>query len=115
VYQTSERLSSHLPCILSSLLSCPLLRLTTCVSYRLSPAEVKYSTGEHELLAIVHALTVWLCYLEGAETFRVVTDHKLTISHLKAITDLDTLPTFSRRQTRWPESFSRESDYIRAA
>ena len=66
----------------------------------LTPAEVNYPTGEQELLAVVHALTVWRCYLEGAQTVRVVTDHK-------AITYLDTLPTLSRRQTRWAEFLSR--------
>ena len=66
----------------------------------LTPAEVNYATGEQELLAVVHALTVWRCYLEGAPEFRVVTDHK-------AITYLDSLPTLSRRQTRWAEFLSR--------
>jgi hypothetical protein len=69
-------------------------------SRRLTPAEVNYPTGEQELLAVVHALTVWRCYLEGAPEFRVVTDHK-------AITYLDSLPTLSRRQTRWAEFLSR--------
>jgi hypothetical protein len=69
-------------------------------SRRLTPAEVNYPTGEQELLAVVHALTVWRCYLEGASTFRVVTDHK-------AITYLDTLAQLSRRQTRWAEFLSR--------
>lgn len=69
-------------------------------SRRLTPAEVNYPTGEQELLAVVHALTVWRCYLEGAPEFRVVTDHK-------AITYLDSLPQLSRRQTRWAEFLSR--------
>jgi RNase H-like domain found in reverse transcriptase len=49
---------------------------------------------------VVHALTVWRCYLEGTPEFRVVTDHK-------AITYLDNLPTLRRRQTRWAEFVSR--------
>jgi hypothetical protein len=69
-------------------------------SRRLIPAEVNYPTGEQELLAVVHALTVWRCYLEGALEFHVVTDHK-------AITYLDSLPQLSRRQTRWAEYLSR--------
>lgn len=69
-------------------------------SRRLTPAEVNYATGEQELLAVVHALTVWRCYLEGSPEFRVVTDHK-------AITYMDSLPTLSRRQTRWAEFLSR--------
>jgi transposase InsO family protein len=69
-------------------------------SRRLTPAEVNYPTGEQELLAVVHALTVWRCYLEGGLEFRVVTDHK-------AITYLDTIAQLSRRQTRWAEFLSR--------
>jgi transposase InsO family protein len=69
-------------------------------SRRLTPAEMNYPTGEQELLAVVHALTVWRCYLEGGLEFRVVTDHK-------AITYLDTVAQLSRRQTRWAEFLSR--------
>jgi transposase InsO family protein len=69
-------------------------------SRRLTPAEINYPTGEQELLAVVHALTVWRCYLEGGPAFRVVTDHK-------AITYLDTVAQLSRRQTRWAEFLSR--------
>ena len=29
------------------------------------PAEKNYGVGEQELLAVVHALAVWRCYLEG--------------------------------------------------
>ena len=39
------------------------------------PAESSYAIGEQELLAVVHTLCVWLCYLEGAPKFEVVTDH----------------------------------------
>ena len=39
------------------------------------PAEVNYTVGEQELLAVVNALHVWRCCLEGASTFQVVTDH----------------------------------------
>jgi RNase H-like domain found in reverse transcriptase len=69
-------------------------------SRQLAPAEVNYTTAEQELLVVVHALTVWRCYLEVAPEFRVVTDHK-------AITFLDTVPQLSRRQTRWAEFLSR--------
>ena len=64
-------------------------------SRKLIPAEVNYATGEQELLAVVHALRVWRCYLEGRQ-FTVVTDHK-------PITFLQTQQTLSRRQTRWSE------------
>ena len=41
-------------------------------SRKLIPAEVRYTTGEQELLAVVHALKVWRCYLEGP-LFTVIT------------------------------------------
>jgi len=34
-------------------------------SRKLQPAEVWYTTGEQELLAVVHALKTWRYYLEG--------------------------------------------------
>ena len=64
------------------------------------PAEVNYTVGEQELLAVVHALYVWRCYLEGAPKFQVVTDHNpLVYFH--------TQTTLSRRQSRWFEFISR--------
>ena len=68
-------------------------------SRKLSPAEVNYSTGEQELLAVVHALTTWRCYLEGAQ-FTVVTDHNPN-------TFLQTQKNLSRRQARWSEFLQR--------
>jgi hypothetical protein len=43
-------------------------------SRKLSDAEQRYHTTEQELLAVVHALKTWRCYLEGSR-FTVVTDH----------------------------------------
>ena len=51
-------------------------------------------------MAVVHALKVWRCYLEGEEEFTVFTDHR-------ANTFLDVQPTLSRRQTHWVKFLSR--------
>ncbi len=39
----------------------------------LNGAERNYHTTERELLAVIHALKVWRCYLEGS-TFKVLPD-----------------------------------------
>ena len=41
---------------------------------RLSEAEQNYAVGEQEMLAVVHALELWHCYLDGQD-FKVVTDY----------------------------------------
>ena len=64
-------------------------------SRKLNDAELNYQTTEKEMLAVVHALCVWRCYLEGAE-FTVYTDH---VSN----TYFQTQPNLSRRQARWSE------------
>ena len=63
---------------------------------RLSPAEQNYSVGEQELLAVMHALELWRCYLVGAE-LTVVTDHRPNTF----------FATKAPRQTRWAERLSR--------
>ena len=64
-------------------------------SKKLSSAEVNYTTGEQELLAVVHAMRSWRCYLEGV-SFTMVTDHE-------PLTYLQSQPSVFRRQTRWNE------------
>lgn len=64
------------------------------------PAEYNYSVGEQELLAVVHALHVWRCYLEGAPAFKVITDHNPLIY-------INSQQHLSRRQARWVEFMQR--------
>jgi len=68
-------------------------------SRKLNDAELNHQTTEKEMLAVVHALRVWRCYLEGAE-FTVYTDH---VSN----TYFQTQPNLSRRQARWSEFLQR--------
>ena len=70
-------------------------------SRKLTSAERNYTTTEQELLAVVHALQTWRCYLEGARfPFVVRTDHN-------PLTYLPTQPNLSRRQARWSEYLQR--------
>lgn len=62
-------------------------------SRKLLPAEKNYTTGEIELLAVVHALRTFRIYIEGVKAL-VVTDHC-------PLTYLQTQPQLSRRQVRW--------------
>ena len=62
-------------------------------SRKLSKAEANYHVGEQELLAVVHAMRTWRCYLEGVKSV-VVTDHN-------PLTYLQKQPCLSRRQVRW--------------
>ena len=65
-------------------------------SKKLTPAEVHYTTTEQEMLAIIHALKIWRCYLESEQSFTVVTDHCPN-------TFFAQLPELNRRQARWSE------------
>ena len=65
-------------------------------SRRMTPAERNYFTTEQECLAVIHALQMWRCYVEGNVGLTVVTDHKPN-------TYLATQPRLSRRQARWSE------------
>ncbi|GLI71128.1 hypothetical protein VaNZ11_016210, partial [Volvox africanus] len=68
-------------------------------SKKFSGAEICYTTGEQELLAVLHALKEWRCYLEG-RPFTLKTDHK-------PLTFLQSVPTLNRRQARWMEYLAR--------
>ena len=62
---------------------------------RLSEAEQNYAVGEQEMLAVVHALELWHCYLDGQD-FTVVTDHSPNVFFAnKKLLD--------PRQKRWNE------------
>ena len=70
-------------------------------SRKLSPAQRDYMTGEQELLAVVHSMGTWRCYLDGGKhPVTVVTDHQ-------PLTYLPTKECLSRRQARWSEFLSR--------
>lgn len=64
-------------------------------SKKLAGAEVNYPVHELELLAIIHCLKVFRCYLEGQKVL-IRTDHK-SLEHLK------TQKNLSRRLVRWME------------
>jgi len=69
-------------------------------SRKLTPAEINYTTTEQEMLAVVHAVVTWRCYLEGplngGPRFTIVTDHYPT-------TFFEPITILSRRQARWAE------------
>ena len=62
---------------------------------RFNPAESRYIVTEQELLAMVHCLRTWRCYLQGVD-FYAHTDHE-------PLTWLDNQKHLSRRQARWIE------------
>ena len=71
-------------------------------SRKLTDPETRYTTTEQELLASIHAMTVWRCFLEGQprENVTLVTDHHPN-------TCLPTQPSMNRRQARWSEFLQR--------
>ena len=69
-------------------------------SHKFTPAEHNWPTGEQELGAVMKALTEWRCYLEGAPSVQLQTDHH-------PLTYLKSQPNLSRKQARWLEFLSR--------
>ena len=69
-------------------------------SRKMAPAELNYTVSEQELLAVVYALRMWRCYLEGCKGLVIVTDHKPN-------SYLNSQDMLSRRQSRWSEFLSR--------
>ena len=69
------------------------VRLVTCVSKKLNPAERNYPTHEREMLALVHALKKWKHYLMGSRTL-VYTDNS-------PLRYWRTAENLSPRQIRW--------------
>ena len=54
-------------------------QLVSYFSHKLSPMECNYLVTDHELLAIFLACQWWCCYLHGAESTVVYTDHKALV------------------------------------
>ena len=70
-------------------------RPTSFWAKRLSEAEQNYAVGEQEMLAVVHALELWHCYLDGQD-FTVVTDHNPNVFFANE-------KLLNPRQKRWNE------------
>jgi Reverse transcriptase (RNA-dependent DNA polymerase)/RNase H-like domain found in reverse transcriptase/Integrase zinc binding domain/Chromo (CHRromatin Organisation MOdifier) domain/Retroviral aspartyl protease len=64
-------------------------------SRKLHGAELNYSPTELEMLAVVHCVKLWRCYIEG-RAVHVYTDHKPN-------TTFYSNPMLSRRQARWAD------------
>ncbi len=78
-------------------------RVVAYDSYKFSPAESKYTTTEKEMLALVRALKVWRCYLEGRPV-ELVTDHH-------PLTYVNSQELLSRRVARWV-LFLQQFDFV---
>ena len=71
-------------------------RVIAYESKAMSPAERNYSAGDQELLAVVHALKTWRCYLQDNRPFTVVTDHSPNVA-------MPTKELYRRRQVAWSQ------------
>ena len=68
-------------------------------SKKLTDTEHRWTVGDQELWAVIHALKVYRCYLEGID-FTIISDHH-------PLVHLQTQPSLSRRQARWAEYLQR--------
>ena len=68
-------------------------------SRKLTSAECNYHTPEKELLAVMHALNIWRCYLDGSR-FTIFSDHE-PLKYLRTKASL--LP----REVRWSQFIER--------
>ena len=66
-------------------------------SRKLTAAERNYRVHERELLAIIHALKVWRCYLDNRKRNTLLTDHA-------SLRWINSQPTLTGRQARWVET-----------
>ncbi len=71
-------------------------RVIAYESKSMTPAERNYSAGDQELLAVVHALKTWRCYLQDNRPFLVVTDHSPNVA-------MPTKELYRRRQVAWSQ------------
>lgn len=62
-------------------------------SRKLSCHELNYPPTEIEMLAVIHCIKLWRCYIEGRET-HIYTDHKPNVT-------FSTQAALSRRQSAW--------------
>ena len=69
------------------------LRLLTCTSRKLNPAERNYHTHGREMLALVHALKTWKYYLMGSKV--------LAYTDNVALRFWKTTQNLSPRYARW--------------
>ena len=67
-------------------------------SRKLQPAELRRNVYEKEMLAILHSLKAWRCYVEGRH-IEIVTDHE-SLKWLMTQKDLD------RQQAKWVQLLS---------
>ena len=67
-------------------------------SCKLQPAELRQSVHEKEMLAVLHALKAWRCYVEGRPV-ELVTDHE-SLKWLLTQKELD------RQQAKWVHTLS---------